>query len=138
MENAQDREGHQRVAAAQPRWPPVGVAAAARHPVDGERGRCLQREPTVRQPFRFEQPQRIRAARIAEAPQLGHHLQGEQHVEELDREVDTFRTRPASPVRDDRVPSPRCHNNRRGQHEVGHPLRRLQGRPVRVRGPVRP
>ena len=69
MENAQDREGHQRVAAAQPRWPPVGVAAAARHPVDGERGRCLQREPTVRQPFRFEQPQRIRAARIAEAPE---------------------------------------------------------------------
>ena len=53
VQDVQHCEAHQRIAAAWPHRTPVGVAAAACHPVCGDCCRHLQREPAVRKSFRF-------------------------------------------------------------------------------------
>ena len=53
----------------------------------GEPG-FLQRESTVGELLGFEEGDHIGAAWITDPSQLGHHLQSEQHVVELDGVVD--------------------------------------------------
>jgi hypothetical protein len=102
----------------------------AGHPVRSGSIGLLQREAAVRELFGFEQLQRIGAAWVAEPAQLGHHLQGEQHVVELDGEVDPIRA--AAPPRRDEGAVALSPQQPSVQHQVSDPLRGVQRRLVAV------
>ena len=91
----QRKKADQRISAAPAGRTPAGEAAAADDPIGGGRVRS-RRETAVGEPLRLEQRQRVGAAAIADPPQLGHDLQGEENVVELDREVDRSTAPPQS------------------------------------------
>ncbi len=115
---------------------PVGVGSAAGDPIRRGGIAVLEREAAVSEPFRLQEREGVPAAGIVDPPHLGHDLEREQNVVELDREVDQIE-RPA-PVRRNERPIRPAPEQAARQEQFGGSIGSLQGRVITVALPVGP